>query len=76
MRFKADLGLAESRLNRRPSNPSTAAPPHRRPVARQVIGSPHRDVHRKFSFLGLFLYRRVVLAPFDPPSKLMVPFEF
>jgi hypothetical protein len=33
MRFKADIGLAESRLIRPPSNGSTAAPPHRRPVA-------------------------------------------
>jgi len=35
-------------------------------VARPVIGSPHRDVHRKFSFLGLFLYRRPMLAYFNP----------
>jgi len=76
MRFKADVGLLERRLIGPATELSSAAPPHRRPVARQVIGSPHRDVHRKFSFLGLFLYRRVVLAPFDPPSKLMVPFEF
>jgi len=51
MRFKADLGLAESRLNRRPSNPSTAAPPHRRPVARAAIGhsKQHRQIDRQIT---------------------------